>query len=53
MSLRSLIGGLAHQNRKDLLRELPDMRPIILELGHEKAFSDSLQAVRDVCAQWP
>ncbi|NEZ65223.1 hypothetical protein D0962_20995 [Leptolyngbyaceae cyanobacterium CCMR0082] len=44
---------LAYQNRKNLLEELPDICPIILELGDEQAFSDILQAVRDVCAQWP
>ncbi|MFG6097076.1 NB-ARC domain-containing protein [Leptothoe sp. ISB3NOV94-8A] len=49
----AMLEVLAYQNRKDLLEELPDIHPIILELGDEQAFSDILQAVREVCAQWP
>ena len=44
---------LAYQNRQNLLDALPESRPLLLNLGGEQAFSRTLQAVRDVCQQWP
>ena len=44
---------LAYQNRAQLLNALPSSRPMIINLGNEQAFSETLQAVRDVCQQWP
>ncbi|MFG6103464.1 NB-ARC domain-containing protein [Leptothoe sp. EHU-05/26/07-4] len=49
----NMLDTLAYQKRESLLDLLPDIRPIVLHLADERAFSDVLQAVRDVCAQWP
>ncbi|MEO1402358.1 MAG: NB-ARC domain-containing protein [Cyanobacteria bacterium J06635_1] len=48
-----ILDVLAYQNRSHLLKALPDIRPIIITLGDEQAFLDTLQAMRDVCGQWP
>ena len=48
-----VIGILAYQNRKQLLQALPKSKPMLLRLGNDEAFSEILQAVRDVCKQWP
>ena len=45
---------LAYQNRSELIKLLPTIRPIVIRLGEdEETFSDVLQAMRDVCQQWP
>ncbi|MEL6815764.1 MAG: hypothetical protein AAFP03_13270, partial [Cyanobacteria bacterium J06598_3] len=45
---------LAYQNRSELIKLLPTMRPIVMRLGNsEETFSEVLQAMRDVCKQWP
>ena len=48
-----VIDILAYQNRKQLLQALPKIRPMLLRLGDNGALSEILQAVRDVCKQWP
>ncbi|MEM7794403.1 MAG: NB-ARC domain-containing protein [Cyanobacteria bacterium P01_C01_bin.118] len=49
-----LLAILSYQNRKDLLSQLSDIKPIIRQLNDdEQTFLDILQAVQDVCAQWP
>ncbi|MEM7067130.1 MAG: hypothetical protein AAF572_28700, partial [Cyanobacteria bacterium P01_B01_bin.77] len=44
---------LAYQNRNQLISALPKMRPALVRLSSEQMFSMALQAVRDVCQQWP
>ncbi|MEO1391347.1 MAG: NB-ARC domain-containing protein [Cyanobacteria bacterium J06634_5] len=44
---------IAYQNRSELLTALPDSRPIVTRLGDDNTFPAILQAVRDVCRQWP
>ncbi|MEO1392315.1 MAG: NB-ARC domain-containing protein [Cyanobacteria bacterium J06634_5] len=44
---------MAYQNRSKLLKALPNSRPIITRLGNSDTFPAILQAVRDVCKQWP
>ena len=48
-----VLDTLAYQNRSQLLNVLPKIRPMVIRLGNEQAFSETLQAVRDVCRQWP
>ena len=51
--LTDILDILAYQNRAQLLDALPQIRPMIIRLGNEQAFSETLKAVRDVCQQWP
>ena len=44
---------LAYENRDDLLGTMSGSRPTLVRLGGETAFSEILQAVRDICKQWP
>ena len=48
-----VINMLAYKNRRHFLSVIPHARPIIIQLGDKKAFSDTLQAAREVCQQWP
>ncbi|MEO0396445.1 MAG: apoptotic protease-activating factor, partial [Cyanobacteria bacterium P01_A01_bin.137] len=48
-----VIDVLAYQDRAQLLNALPKIRSMMISLGNEQAFSETLQAVRDVCRQWP
>ncbi|MFG6101674.1 NB-ARC domain-containing protein [Leptothoe sp. EHU-05/26/07-4] len=48
-----VIDILAYQKRAQLLNALPKIRPMIISFGKEQAFSETLQAVREVCRQWP
>ncbi|MDV3350740.1 NB-ARC domain-containing protein [Leptothoe sp. LEGE 181152] len=48
-----VLDTLAYQNRSQLINTLPKSRSMIVSFGHEQAFSETLQAVRDVCQQWP
>jgi uncharacterized membrane protein YkvA (DUF1232 family) len=48
-----VLDTLAYQNRSILLTALPDSRATVIRLGNSQAFSEILQAVRDVCQQWP
>ncbi|MFG6094146.1 caspase family protein [Leptothoe sp. ISB3NOV94-8A] len=49
----NVLNILAYQNREDLFDALPKSKPTIIRLGNEQAFFDILQAIRDVCQQWP
>ncbi|MEL7353372.1 MAG: hypothetical protein AAFN38_18260, partial [Cyanobacteria bacterium J06560_5] len=44
---------IAYQNRSEILKALPNSRPIVTRLGDSKTFPAILQAVREVCQQWP
>ncbi|MEM6353071.1 MAG: hypothetical protein AAF766_20140, partial [Cyanobacteria bacterium P01_D01_bin.14] len=44
---------LAFENRDDLLGTISASRPTLIRLGGGEAFYRILQAVRDVCKQWP
>ncbi|MEL6780590.1 MAG: hypothetical protein AAFO06_25480, partial [Cyanobacteria bacterium J06597_16] len=44
---------IAYQDRSELLKALPNSRPIVTRLGDDDTFPAILQAVRDVCQQWP
>ncbi|MDV3348040.1 caspase family protein [Leptothoe sp. LEGE 181152] len=49
----NVLNILAYQNREKLFDALPKSKPTIIRLGNEQAFFDILQAIRDVCQQWP
>ncbi|MGB7086162.1 MAG: hypothetical protein WBD47_11465, partial [Phormidesmis sp.] len=44
---------LAYRNRADLLEALPDSRATLTRLGDSITLPAVLQAMRDVCQQWP
>ena len=48
-----VLNVLAYQNRSQLIAALPESQPTIIRLGGKQAFFGTLQAVRDVCQQWP
>ncbi len=48
-----VLDALAYQNRSSLIKIFPDSRATVIRLGGNQAFSEILQAVRDVCQQWP
>ncbi|MGB3295872.1 MAG: hypothetical protein WBB01_23050, partial [Phormidesmis sp.] len=49
----TILDLLAHHNRQQLVQDFAKLRVPIQTLGTEKAFLDSLQAIREVCNQWP
>ena len=44
---------LAYQGRKDFLGSLPHLKDTLTRLGGQNTLSLCLEAMREVCAQWP
>ncbi|PZV02223.1 MAG: hypothetical protein DCF32_15265 [Leptolyngbya sp.] len=47
------IDTLAYQGRKDFLRSLPALKDTLTRLGGKHTLALCLEAMREVCAQWP
>jgi hypothetical protein len=48
-----VLHALSHLPRKELLPTLAQLEPFILSLGGKEAVQEMLQAMREVCRQWP
>ena len=44
---------LAYQGRQAFLSSLPDLKDTLARLGGKKTLALCLEAMREVCAQWP
>jgi NB-ARC domain/APAF-1 helical domain len=44
---------LAHSDRKHLLQDIPKLAPAIIHLSDRSTLNLVLQAIREVCQQWP
>jgi hypothetical protein len=48
-----ILHTLARRDRKDFLGDVPTLVPAIIQLGGHLALKLTVQAIQDVCKQWP
>jgi hypothetical protein len=51
--LFKIMYSLAHRERKDFLLDIPKLAPTIIDLGGYSALRLTVQAIQEVCRQWP